>query len=133
MAALSSAAGVVGGVARGAAGPQASLSFRPDPELWTNIPLLVKILKLVINELSSVMEANAARQAAPTEWGQGARPGSLCPERLSGSLSHVSAARLGWPAVLGTQAALGLSPSPWGRGGGRGRGCSCSRLPRRLQ
>ncbi|KAF6073340.1 importin 9 [Phyllostomus discolor] len=41
-----------------------------NPERWTNIPLLVKILKLVINELSSVMEANAARQAAPAEWGQ---------------------------------------------------------------
>nr|KAF6395287.1 importin 9 [Rousettus aegyptiacus] len=41
-----------------------------NPERWTNIPLLVKILKLIINELSTVMEANAARQAAPTEWGQ---------------------------------------------------------------
>ncbi|XP_037016895.2 importin-9 isoform X4 [Artibeus jamaicensis] len=41
-----------------------------NPERWTNIPLLVKILKLVINELSNAMEANAARQAAPTEWGQ---------------------------------------------------------------
>lgn len=50
-----------------------SLSF-PDPERWTNIPLLVKILKLIINELSTVMEANAARQAAPAEWGQGAGP-----------------------------------------------------------
>lgn len=43
-----------------------------DPERWTNIPLLVKILKLIINELSSVMEANAARQATPAEWSQGA-------------------------------------------------------------
>ncbi|XP_036926391.1 importin-9 isoform X3 [Sturnira hondurensis] len=41
-----------------------------NPERWTNIPLLVKILKLVINELSNAMEANAARQAAPAEWGQ---------------------------------------------------------------
>ncbi|XP_010829361.1 PREDICTED: importin-9 isoform X1 [Bison bison bison] len=41
-----------------------------NPERWTNIPLLVKILKLIINELSSVMEANAARQAAPAEWNQ---------------------------------------------------------------
>ncbi|XP_065792446.1 importin-9 [Muntiacus reevesi] len=41
-----------------------------NPERWTNIPLLVKILKLIINELSSVMEANAARQAAPAEWSQ---------------------------------------------------------------
>ncbi|ELK34963.1 Importin-9 [Myotis davidii] len=47
-----------------------SLFFPPDPERWTNIPLLVKILKLIINELSNVMEANAARQAAPAEWGQ---------------------------------------------------------------
>ncbi|XP_054569111.1 importin-9 [Eptesicus fuscus] len=41
-----------------------------NPERWTNIPLLVKILKLIINELSNVMEANAARQTAPAEWGQ---------------------------------------------------------------
>ncbi|XP_049714232.1 importin-9 isoform X2 [Elephas maximus indicus] len=41
-----------------------------NPERWTNIPLLVKILKLIINELSNVMEANAARQAAPAEWNQ---------------------------------------------------------------
>nr|KAF6399782.1 importin 9 [Molossus molossus] len=41
-----------------------------NPERWTNIPLLVKILKLIINELSSVMEANTARQATPAEWGQ---------------------------------------------------------------
>ncbi|ELW47676.1 Importin-9 [Tupaia chinensis] len=39
-----------------------------NPERWTNIPLLVKILKLIINELSNVMEANAARQATPAEW-----------------------------------------------------------------
>ena len=42
-----------------------------NPERWTNIPLLVKILKLIINELSSVMEANATRQAAPAQWSQG--------------------------------------------------------------
>ncbi|KAM9212956.1 importin-9 isoform 2-T2 [Dugong dugon] len=41
-----------------------------NPERWTNIPLLVKILKLIINELSNVMEANAARQATPAEWNQ---------------------------------------------------------------
>ncbi|VTJ56934.1 Hypothetical predicted protein [Marmota monax] len=41
-----------------------------NPERWTNIPLLVKILKLIINELSNVMEANAARQATPAEWSQ---------------------------------------------------------------
>ncbi|EPY89521.1 importin-9 [Camelus ferus] len=40
-----------------------------NPERWTNVPLLVKILKLIINELSSVMEANAARQATPAGWG----------------------------------------------------------------
>lgn len=49
-----------------------ALRFPLDPERWTNIPLLVKILKLIINELSNVMEANAARQATPAEWSQGA-------------------------------------------------------------
>ena len=44
-----------------------------DPERWTNIPLLVKILKLIINELSNLLEASAARQAAPAEWSQGAQ------------------------------------------------------------
>lgn len=53
--------------------------FPPDPERWTHIPLLVKILKLIINELSNVMEANAARQPAPTEWGPGAPPASQGP------------------------------------------------------
>uniref|UniRef100_A0A803T5Z7 Importin N-terminal domain-containing protein n=1 Tax=Anolis carolinensis TaxID=28377 RepID=A0A803T5Z7_ANOCA len=41
-----------------------------NPERWTNIPLLVKILKLIINELSNAMEANATRQTA-AEWNQG--------------------------------------------------------------
>uniref|UniRef100_A0A4X1SFV8 Importin 9 n=1 Tax=Sus scrofa TaxID=9823 RepID=A0A4X1SFV8_PIG len=41
-----------------------------NPERWTNIPLLVKILKLIINELSNLLEASAARQAAPAEWSQ---------------------------------------------------------------
>uniref|UniRef100_G1KDW6 Uncharacterized protein n=1 Tax=Anolis carolinensis TaxID=28377 RepID=G1KDW6_ANOCA len=40
-----------------------------NPERWTNIPLLVKILKLIINELSNAMEANATRQTA-AEWNQ---------------------------------------------------------------
>uniref|UniRef100_A0A8D0HE16 Importin 9 n=1 Tax=Sphenodon punctatus TaxID=8508 RepID=A0A8D0HE16_SPHPU len=40
-----------------------------NPERWTNIPLLVKILKLIINELSNAMEANASRQTA-TDWSQ---------------------------------------------------------------
>lgn len=46
-----------------------------DPERWTNIPLLVKIFKLIINELSTVMEANASRANA-ADWSQGesARP-----------------------------------------------------------
>lgn len=35
-----------------------------NPERWTNIPLLVKTLKLIIKELSNTMEAKAARQAA---------------------------------------------------------------------
>uniref|UniRef100_A0A4W4F5V3 Importin N-terminal domain-containing protein n=1 Tax=Electrophorus electricus TaxID=8005 RepID=A0A4W4F5V3_ELEEL len=38
-----------------------------NPERWTNIPLLVKIFKLIVNELSSVVEANANR-ATPAEW-----------------------------------------------------------------
>lgn len=46
-----------------------------DPERWTSIPLLVKIFKLIINELSSVVEANSSRTAAG-DWSQGrqARP-----------------------------------------------------------
>lgn len=41
-----------------------------DPERWTNIPLLVKIFKLIINELSTVVEANASRANA-ADWSQG--------------------------------------------------------------
>ncbi|XP_052329209.1 importin-9-like isoform X1 [Oncorhynchus keta] len=37
------------------------------PEKWTNIPLLVKVFKLIVNELSSVVEANAIRAAA-ADW-----------------------------------------------------------------
>uniref|UniRef100_A0A8C5JFW7 Importin 9 n=1 Tax=Junco hyemalis TaxID=40217 RepID=A0A8C5JFW7_JUNHY len=40
-----------------------------NPERWTNIPLLVKILKLIINELSNAMEANASRQST-ADWSQ---------------------------------------------------------------
>ncbi|XP_053881455.1 importin-9 isoform X3 [Malaclemys terrapin pileata] len=40
-----------------------------NPERWTNIPLLIKILKLIINELSNAMEANASRQTA-ADWSQ---------------------------------------------------------------
>ncbi|KAJ1139607.1 hypothetical protein NDU88_005976 [Pleurodeles waltl] len=40
-----------------------------NPERWTTIPLLVKIYKLLINELSNAMEANATRQSA-AEWSQ---------------------------------------------------------------
>uniref|UniRef100_A0A7N8Y0P3 Importin 9 n=1 Tax=Mastacembelus armatus TaxID=205130 RepID=A0A7N8Y0P3_9TELE len=36
---------------------------------WTNIPLLVKIFKLIINELSTVVEANASRANA-ADWSQ---------------------------------------------------------------
>ena len=68
----------------------------PDPERWTNIPLLVKILKLIINELSSVMEANAARQAAPAEWNQGV----LHPHMLP---AHCYGARLAGPRGAGFQ------------------------------
>ncbi|KAM7422932.1 hypothetical protein PAMA_010801 [Pampus argenteus] len=40
-----------------------------NPERWTNIPLLVKIFKLIINELSTVVEANASRGNA-ADWSQ---------------------------------------------------------------
>ncbi|XP_060701629.1 importin-9 [Hemiscyllium ocellatum] len=40
-----------------------------NPERWTNIPLLVKLFKLVIGELSSVMEANISRQST-ADWHQ---------------------------------------------------------------
>ncbi|XP_030632870.1 importin-9 [Chanos chanos] len=40
-----------------------------NPERWTNIPLLVKIFKLIVNELSSVVEANATRANA-ADWSQ---------------------------------------------------------------
>uniref|UniRef100_A0A4W5P3Y3 Importin 9 n=1 Tax=Hucho hucho TaxID=62062 RepID=A0A4W5P3Y3_9TELE len=38
-----------------------------NPEKWTNVPLLVKVFKLIVNELSSVVEANATRAAA-ADW-----------------------------------------------------------------
>uniref|UniRef100_A0A8C7DRB9 Importin 9 n=1 Tax=Oncorhynchus kisutch TaxID=8019 RepID=A0A8C7DRB9_ONCKI len=38
-----------------------------NPEKWTNVPLLVKVFKLIVNELSSVVEANAIRAAA-ADW-----------------------------------------------------------------
>lgn len=41
-----------------------------DPERWTNIPLLVKIFKLIINELSTVVEANTTKANA-ADWSQG--------------------------------------------------------------
>ncbi|OCT91946.1 importin-9 [Xenopus laevis] len=41
-----------------------------NPECWTTIPLLVKIYKLIINELSTVIEANATRNTEE-EWIQG--------------------------------------------------------------
>ncbi|XP_068171167.1 importin-9 isoform X3 [Antennarius striatus] len=40
-----------------------------NPERWTNIPLLVKIFKLIINELSTVVEINASRANAG-DWSQ---------------------------------------------------------------
>lgn len=46
------------------------LCFFTDPERWTNIPLLVKVFKLIINELSTVVEANASRANA-ADWSQG--------------------------------------------------------------
>ncbi|KAJ8386386.1 hypothetical protein AAFF_G00170910 [Aldrovandia affinis] len=42
-----------------------------NPERWTNIPLLVKIFKLIINELSSVVEANATRTPTAGAWSHG--------------------------------------------------------------
>lgn len=47
-----------------------SVSLSPEPEKWTNIPLLVKVFKLIVNELSSVVEANAIRAAA-ADWSPG--------------------------------------------------------------
>lgn len=41
-----------------------------DPERWTNIPLLVKIFKLIVNELSTVVEANTSR-VNTADWSQG--------------------------------------------------------------
>ncbi|KAG7472163.1 hypothetical protein MATL_G00105990 [Megalops atlanticus] len=35
-----------------------------NPQRWTNVPLLVKIFKLIINELSSAVEANTTRTSA---------------------------------------------------------------------
>ncbi|XP_041083190.1 importin-9-like [Polyodon spathula] len=40
-----------------------------NPGRWTSIPLLVKIFKLIINELSSVVEASSSRTAAG-DWSQ---------------------------------------------------------------
>ncbi|XP_068598144.1 importin-9 [Brachionichthys hirsutus] len=40
-----------------------------NPERWTNIPLLVKIFKLIINELSTVVEVNTSRANAG-DWSQ---------------------------------------------------------------
>lgn len=40
-----------------------------NPERWTNIPLLVKIFKLIINELATVVETNACRASA-ADWSQ---------------------------------------------------------------
>ncbi|XP_072308720.1 importin-9 isoform X2 [Eucyclogobius newberryi] len=40
-----------------------------NPERWTNIPLLVKIFKLIINELATVVESNASRATA-ADWSQ---------------------------------------------------------------
>lgn len=40
-----------------------------NPERWTNIPLLVKIFKLIINELATVVETNACRATA-ADWSQ---------------------------------------------------------------
>uniref|UniRef100_A0A672H6L8 Importin N-terminal domain-containing protein n=1 Tax=Salarias fasciatus TaxID=181472 RepID=A0A672H6L8_SALFA len=45
-----------------------------NPERWTNIPLLVKIFKLIINELSTVVESNASRANA-ADWSQGEERG----------------------------------------------------------
>uniref|UniRef100_A0A8C5CC59 Importin 9 n=1 Tax=Gadus morhua TaxID=8049 RepID=A0A8C5CC59_GADMO len=55
-----------------------------NPERWTNIPLLVKIFKLIINELSSVVEANATRATA-SDWSQGSRT-SMVAVALTGVL-----------------------------------------------
>uniref|UniRef100_A0A8C6T1T1 Importin 9 n=1 Tax=Neogobius melanostomus TaxID=47308 RepID=A0A8C6T1T1_9GOBI len=41
-----------------------------NPERWTNIPLLVKIFKLIINELATVVETNSCKATA-ADWSQG--------------------------------------------------------------
>uniref|UniRef100_A0A8C5P946 Importin 9 n=1 Tax=Leptobrachium leishanense TaxID=445787 RepID=A0A8C5P946_9ANUR len=41
-----------------------------NPERWTSIPLLVKIYKLIINEFSSIIEANVNRHTEE-EWAHG--------------------------------------------------------------
>uniref|UniRef100_A0A8C8IZI1 Importin N-terminal domain-containing protein n=1 Tax=Oncorhynchus tshawytscha TaxID=74940 RepID=A0A8C8IZI1_ONCTS len=49
-----------------------------NPEKWTNIPLLVKVFKLIVNELSSVVEANTTRAAA-ADWSQvSAKTAAIC-------------------------------------------------------
>uniref|UniRef100_A0A8C6WKD3 Importin 9 n=1 Tax=Neogobius melanostomus TaxID=47308 RepID=A0A8C6WKD3_9GOBI len=40
-----------------------------NPERWTNIPLLVKIFKLIINELATVVETNSCKATA-ADWSQ---------------------------------------------------------------
>uniref|UniRef100_A0A7N8YRY1 Importin 9 n=1 Tax=Mastacembelus armatus TaxID=205130 RepID=A0A7N8YRY1_9TELE len=52
-----------------------------NPERWTNIPLLVKIFKLIINELSTVVEANASRANA-ADWSQGEHKWCNCSFQL---------------------------------------------------
>nr|XP_061814396.1 importin-9-like [Nerophis lumbriciformis] len=52
-----------------------------NPERWTNIPLLVKIFKLIINELSTVVEANASRTNA-ADWSHDSS--SMCEEEEDG-------------------------------------------------
>uniref|UniRef100_A0A673A7F4 Importin N-terminal domain-containing protein n=1 Tax=Sphaeramia orbicularis TaxID=375764 RepID=A0A673A7F4_9TELE len=76
-----------------------------NPERWTNIPLLVKIFKLIINELSTVVEANASRANA-ADWSQGEHSLSLTPNHeVSTPMLH---SRYG---VLGMQFSILLPPN----------------------
>ena len=40
------------------------VNLTPVPDQWTKIPVLVKIYKLLINELSNAIEANMSTQVS---------------------------------------------------------------------
>lgn len=60
-------------VSAGESGPKTRSQTRNQPDHWTNIPLLVKIYKLLVNELSNAMESNAAKdilEETDDEWSE---------------------------------------------------------------